>query len=221
MNTEREFNAVWLVALITLLVIGLCVVFFWDFVSQNVILPIYTAGIIALYGINAVQQSIYLFFLILFAGAAAVIFLGSTFSRSKLPQYSGYSKYSIEIENPYTYWHVHCRNLARNKFANDEFARVARKLLLEVLAYQEHRDVIEIESMVLREELELPVEIQHLLVSRKLLSSAKEYNWLQRQWHQLLQRFNKDIHTPTPEVLNEAETIITFLEQRLEIYHND
>ena len=221
MNAERRFNPVWLVVIITLVVIGLAVIFFWDFVSENVILPVYTAAILAVYGINSIQQSIYLFFLILFAGAGAVIFLGSAFSRDNPPQYGGYAQYDIQIENPYRFWQIHCNNLARNDFANDEFARVTRKLLLELLAYQEHRSLAEIEQMVLREELELPPAVQHLLAQRSLSASAREMNWLERQWQRILHFLKKDTHSPTSEVIEEVESILTFLEQRLEIHHHD
>jgi len=221
MNAQRKFNPVWLVVIITLVVIGLAVIFFWDFVSENVILPIYTAAILAIYGINSVQQSIYLFFLILFAGAGAVIFLGSAFSRDNPEQYGGYAQYDIKIENPYHDWQIHCNNLARNEFANDEFARVTRNLLLKVLAYQEHRNLAEIENMVLREELELPPAVQHLLAQRSLSASAREMTWFQRQWQHVLHLFKQDIHTPTSEVIEEVQAILTFLEQRLEIHDHD
>ncbi len=221
MNRDQEFNYVWLVALITLVVLGLLVVFFWDFVSANVIMPIYAAGIIILYGVNSVQQSIYLFFLILIAGAIAVIFLGSTFSRARMPEYRGYAQYSIEIDDPYAFWQMQCRNLARNAFANEEFARVSRKLLIDLLAYQEHRDPEEIEMMVIRHEFALPSAVQYVIEHRKLNANAQALNWFQRQWHSLLRLLNRDAHTPTPESIREVEAIIAFLEQRLEISQND
>ncbi|MEE4195086.1 MAG: hypothetical protein V2J07_07800 [Anaerolineae bacterium] len=221
MNRDQEFNYLWLVVLVTLVVLGLLVVFFWDFVSTNVIMPIYTAAIIIVYGVNSVQQSIYLFFLILIAGAIAVIFLGSTFSRARMPEYRGYAQYSIEIDNPYAFWQMQCRNLARNAFANEEFARVSRKLLIDLLAYQEHRDAEEIEMMVIHHEMALPPAVQYVIENRKLNASAQEPNWFQRQWYRLLRIFHLDTHTPTPESVREVEAIITFLEQRLEISQND
>ena len=220
MNEDRVIPF-WLIALGTILVLGLLTVIFWDFVSQNVILPIYSFFILAVYGINSVQQSIYLFLLILIATAGSVVFLGSAFSQDKPPQYGSFAQYAIDIDNPYAYWKMHTGNLTRNVFSNEEFARVSRKLLLEMLAYQEHRDPIETEMMILRQELELPPEVQYVIEHRKLRASAQEANWFQRQWRRILRWINRDNHTPTTEALQEVEAIITFLEQRLEIYHNE
>jgi hypothetical protein len=220
-NNERTFNPVWLVALITLLVLGLLVVFFWDFVSANVILPIYSFLILAVYGINSVSQGIYLFLLVLLAIALAIIFLGLAFSKAQAPKYYTSSHYSVDIVSRYAFWRTQCDNLNRNHFANEEFARSARKMLLDVLAYQEHRDIFELEMMVMREELELPPEVQHLIAQRKLTTRVKPKNWIQLQWRRIQRIFNHDSHAPTTDVLNEVEVIITFLEQRMEIYHND
>lgn len=221
MSEERSFNPVWLVALVTLLAMSLLVVFFWDFVSTNVILPIYSFLILAVYGVNSISQDIYLFFLVLIAIALALIFLGSTFSKAPEPRYYSSSHYGVDLISRYAYWRTQCDNLNRNHFANEEFARSARKMLLEVLAFQEHRDIFELEKMIMREELELPPEVQHLIAQRKLTARVKPKTWFQLQWRRILRFFKHDSHTPPTEVLNEVEVIITFLEQRMEIYHND
>ena len=220
MNEDRVIPF-WLIALGTILVLGLLAVIFWDFVAQNVILPIYSFFILAVYGINSVQQSIYLFILILAAIVTAIVFLGSAFSKDTPPQYGSFAQYAIDIENPYAYWKMHTGNLTRNTFSNEEFARVSRKLLLEVLAEQEHRDPFETEMMVMRQELELPPEVQYVIEHRKLRASAQNANWVQRQWRRILRLIDRDPHTPTTEALQEVEAIVTFLEQRLEIHQND
>ena len=222
MNEKRPMPSVWLIAVITLLAMGLLVVIFWDFVSTIIILPVYSFAILLVYGINSVSQSIYLFLLIAIAGVGVLYVLGTTFSKDQLPEYFSPMQYGMEVVSRYRYWQIHCRNLDRNDFGNEEFVRATRKLLLEVLAYEEHRDVFETEMMVFREELDLPEEVQRLITQRRLLNASSiSRNWFQRQWRRTLHFFNHNTHTPTAEVINEVEVIINFLEQRLEISYDD
>lgn len=221
MNEERSFNPVWLIGLSTLIVLGVLAVIFWDFVTMNVILPIYSFAILAVYGINSVSQGVYLFLLILGAGAAAIVFLSITFSKTQPPKYYSSTQYGIDTVSRYDYWLTQCHNLAHTKFANEEFARTARNMLLDVLAFQEHRDPFEMEMMIMREELELPPEIQYLIAHRKLSTKFQQKNWFQRQWRKIQRMINPNALAPIPELKCEAESIITFLEQRLEIIRNE
>jgi hypothetical protein len=158
---------------------------------------------------------------VLAAAVIAISALNKAFGKERFPDSPAAGQYSVDIVSRYDDWRKQCENLHLTPFAHEEFARAMRNLLLELLAYQEHRSPFEIETLVRQEALDLPEVVQHLLVHRQLSTPVRRRNWFQRLWQHFLRLIRQQPTSPPAAVMNEAEAIITFLEQRLEIYHHD
>ena len=216
----------WIISAAAVFVVfAILAIFFWDFLSRVIVLPIYNFFILARYGINSVPQGV---FLILFVVAGIVIAIRSTSTAFREQRSDtregvddGVSEYAVDTTSRYHFWRLETGTLYRSDFARMDFARSARRLILEVLAHQEHRRWDEVEQMVLRNQLKLPPLIDELIRERMLRTSYAEHGKIVQVYSQIARTIGL-LKDETDPVLDEhVNAIIEFIEQRLEILHHE
>ncbi len=201
---------------VTLLVFGVLALLFWDFIRETIVVPIYYFFWIIDITIKVVPESIYLAVLILVGFALSLNALRDLQLRRPYRQQTGTPQ---ATSTRYTIWARLYKNLYARSILSNHFSSETRKLLLNLLAYQEGVTTDEIEVRVKNDTLALPSAVKTLLEHKAIRLNQPEYNanhnWLQR-W----------LNPPQP-ALDSAETdpqvaeIVAFIEHRLEITHDE
>lgn len=224
MNEERDLFPLFLAIAVTVLVVGVLAVIFWEFVSENIVLPIYSLVILIEYALASVPQLLYLVLvLVVFAGVAAYR-LYVTFQMKKDSAYVSEKRYGGSMTSRYDSWKRTTDNLNRSHFAHEELMRSSRKFILDLLANQQHADVNEIEHMVLTDELALPAHIRALLLERRFKSNLPRRSPLKELFYRIGRIFNREDYTyfaTTAAIEAEVDAVLTFIEQRLEISYDE
>lgn len=220
MNEERDLFPIFLVIAATLLVVGVLAVVFWEFVSDNIILPIYNMLILIDYALGSVPQLLYLVLVLMVFAGVATYRLVVTFEKHKESGYVSEKRYGGSMTSRYDTWKRICDNLNRSHFAHEELMRSSRKFILDLLANQQHCDVYEIERMVLAEELDLPAHVRALLLDRRFKSSLPRRSFLKELIYRIRRIFRPEEYSyfaATEAIEAEVNAVLTFIEQRLEI----
>jgi hypothetical protein len=224
MNEERDLFPLFLAIAGTMLVVGVLTVVFWEFVSDNIILPIYSMVILIDYALGSVPQLLYLVLVLLVFIGVAIYRLVVTFQTQKDSAYVSEKRYGGSMTSRYDYWNRICGNLHRSHFAHEELMRSSRKFILDLLANQQHCDVYEIERMVLADELDLPAHIQALLLDRRFKSNLPRRSFFRELFYRIRLIFRPEEYSyfaATEAIEAEVDAVLTFIEQRLEISYNE
>jgi hypothetical protein len=190
---------------------------FRDFVREGVVVPIlyvfWLGGLIA----NSISQIYYVLGLfalgvILAVASLRYFFVGFQLPAERLPV--------VEEPSRYQFWFRRCRHIASSSFFLSNLGMELRRLVLMVLAYQEHRDMWELEREIIENEFEVPPDVQALISQRQLGDTPKE----QRAWKARLARFLRAFRPPESNsggfVRQRVENIVAYLEKRLEVKHD-
>lgn len=207
------------------LTFAIMAIFFWNFFYQSIVQPLYNLYVLIRYGINSIPQGIYHIVIIMTCLFIALWSIAQTFTRGRNPQNGSITDSldieSQDVESRYQFWRLETRNLRYSKFARDDFARNARRLILNILAHQEHLPYEEVEDLAESDMLKLPQPITDLIHTRSLDTKQKsdqKHTSLSRQIAESLGFFRQK---PDPFVEEKVNAIITFIEQRLEIVHHE
>jgi hypothetical protein len=206
-----------LVLIFVALIASIVSLFYWDFVRETVVVPIYFLLWLIDLVIKSVPQQAYLAVL-----ALICLIMGfNTLQRISGGQPTP-SRPRIQTTDitRYTHWRRVYRNLYGNSFFRNEFGTEIRKLLLAVLAYQEGLSTAQIETMILNGTLSVPPAVTDLIRQRGfILPAAPRTNTIQRVGQRLSRLlFYKPSQMPIQDDERVAE-VIHFIEHRLEIVH--
>jgi len=192
--------------------------FFWDFVRDGIVVPIYY--LIWLIGLilNSIPQGVFLILLIFVCFMIAL----NTIFKFQYRQYSqSASRYRSMGGGRYHFWNRLLANLWTNSFSRDEFALEARKLILEILSYQEGVDIHRIEQMVAENKISVPASVMQLVLSRKLQFPPEKGNSVRRKIARFLRRSFQEDTLGEQMVDEQTKEIIHFIEVRLELSHDE
>ena len=206
-------RAILLSVLIIIVFLALTLLF-WDFVRQNIALPLYF--LIWLLGllINSLPQEVYLALLVIVCGVVGLVGLGS-FKRPVIMVEQ--SRIGRDRFSRYRLWISHTRNFEISAFAQDTFAFEARKLIMDILAYQERLTTEELESKIKADRLPLPAVVRTLIEDRKLTTRPTPVGSAQDFLRLMRARFIKEKRSSNPRVDPQVDEILKFLEKRLEM----
>jgi len=210
------------VILITLSLCGVLIFFFWDIFKTHVVLPLYGLLILINFGINSVSQGIFLFLL----AAVCLVFilhsLNRVFGKDVVEEYTPIVAYGIEVVTRYEFWRNQCSHLNKNSFSHQEFILSIRRLILNILANQEHKEIFEIEQQIKNRKLEVPESVCEFLCERRLRVAPPNRNWVGRMIYRIQQLIGYSTETKIPAALElQIAEIIEFIEYRLEIIYDD
>jgi len=192
--------------------------FFWDFVRDVIVVPIYY--LIWLVGLilKSIPQELFLILLVF----TCFIIAFNTLLKIQSRQYSqGASRYGSTGGGRYQFWNRLFTNLRSSPFSRDDFVFKARKLILSILSYQEGVDIPGIEQMVADHKISVPVSVMQLVLSRKLPSPPGRGNSLSKKLTKFLHRFFHENSQDELMIDEQASEIIHFIEYRLEISYDE
>src|SRR5512145_815416 len=164
---------------------------FRDFVREGVVVPIlygfWLSGLI----VNSVPQSYYVFGLFILGLILAVASLRYFLAGFQLP-----AERLPVVEEPsrYQFWLRRCRRIASSGFFLSNLGMELRRLVLMVLAYQEHRDMWELEREIVEKQFDVPPDVHALIAQRQLAEVPATEPGV---WNMLLVRFFKAFRLPT------------------------
>ncbi len=191
---------------------------FWDFVRDGIVVPIYYLIWLVRLILNSIPQVI---FLILLVFVCFMIALNTLLKLQSRQYKQAASRYRFIEGGRYLFWNRLLTNLRSNPFSRDEFALEARKLILEILSYQEGVDIHGIEQMVAENKISVPASVMQLVLSRKLQFPPEKGNSLRRKIARLLRRSFPEDTLGEQMIDEQAKEIIHFIEDRLEISHDE
>lgn len=210
------------IILITLVICGILIFFFWDFFKTQVVLPLYGFLILINFGINSVPQGVFLFLLTIACLVFILHSLNSVFGQDAAEEYSSIVAYGIEVVSRYEFWRNQCSHLNKNIFTHQEFILSTRRLILNILANQEQLDIFEVEQKVENRELAVPESVCDFLCERRLRTKPPRRNWFGRMLYRFQRLIGYSPKTKMPTDLElQVSEIIDFIEHRLEIIYDD
>jgi hypothetical protein len=124
-----------------------------------------------------------------------------------------------------SFWAIQVHRQARGDSPPTSSAEPLRRLVLEVMAFQERLSLREVEQRLESGELDVPPAIlaylQHGL-TLELLYPVGLWGMLKRRWYALISGLTQARSPAQPSSFDgELESVVQFLEDRLEIKHDD
>lgn len=191
---------------------------FRDFIREGVVVPVlyvlWLGGLV----VNSVSQIYYIFALFILGIILAVASLryllaGFQLPSEKLP--------SLDEPSRYRFWLRRSQRLSSSGFFLSSLGMELRRLVLMVLAYQEHRDMWELEREIVEKQFDVPPDVHALIAQRQLGEAPATEPGV---WNRLLVRFFKAFRLPESSsdglVERRVENIVAYLEKRLEVKHD-
>lgn len=131
------------------------------------------------------------------------------------PTYSGHSV------SRYQYWLWYISSFQLSAFSSEGLARSLARFVTDILAYQEHVTLDEVERLIFAGALDVPDEIRELIKTRRLWKTQANPTPVRRFIDRLLRR--KIVSEPdqkdSAENRAKLDRIVEFIEERLEIEH--
>lgn len=157
----------------------------------------------------------------------AVLILGGfiIFTRALLksippPDEPPLPNYSTQSFTRYQYWLWYISTFQTSVFTNEHLGRNLSRLVVDILAFQEHLTLDEVDERVRARTLALPEEIRQLVLTHRLPGQAPSSRRIQRWIDRILKRKPQTTElTANPEAQNTILNIISFIEERLELQH--
>ena len=197
---------------VTVLIASTASFFFWDFIRDTIVVPIYYLLWVTDHLIKTVPQQVYLIGVIVLCFTIALNTLRSIPSGPGLRPRPPSPPPDI---TRYAYWGRLYKNLYGIPFYRSQFATETRKFLLALLAYQNGTSSAQIEALVINGSLPVPAAVRDLIHYREIRLSRQEIR-PQSRWRRLL--FGAAPHKANP-VNDQVAQVIDFIEQQLEITH--
>ncbi|MFZ6029413.1 MAG: hypothetical protein ACOYYS_17005 [Chloroflexota bacterium] len=210
----------WIAAALVLFLFFFALVLFVfrDFVREEIVIPILYAFWLGSVVANSVSQIYYLLTLLILGLILAVAGLRYLLTDFRLP---GEQAPSAEEPSRYQFWLKRSHRLSSGGFFLSSLGMELRRMVLTVLAYQEHRDMWELEREIVEKQFDVPPDVQALIAQRQLGEAAPV---TQSAWSALLARFFKAFRLPESAsdglVRQRVENIVAYLEKRLEVKHD-
>jgi hypothetical protein len=210
---------------VVILTFAVMAIFFWDFFYRVIVQPLYNLYVLIYYGINSIPQGVYHLIIVTVCFLIAVWTLTNAFARYRATHNRSMQATrdatSQDVESRYHFWRLETRHLRDNKFSRDHFAIHARRLILNILAHQEHLPYEDAEDLAESGRLKLPPQIAELIRTKSLDEKPKT----EQPPIPLATRILRSLGFINPEsdpfVDDKVNAIITFIEQRLEITHHE
>lgn len=182
------------------------ILFFWDFVRETVVIPIYYLIWLGDLVLKSIPQYAYLGGLVV----ASILIALNTLRRIRISRaLLREAREQPESATRYLFWKKLTTNVYSSPFARSQFAWESRKLLLSILASQEGVSLPEIEVMVRDGRLNVPPSVKSLIGSRELQISERPAH----------SRDRNSTKYRDPALTQQVHEIISFIEYRLEITH--
>jgi len=224
MKSER-INWRLLLSIVTgLLIFGVLAIFFWELLRDNIVLPIYRFVVILRYGIDSVPQFVFLFLAVIIGAILAFRALRFAFQKDDAENQKGNAQFgsnSSGYSSRYRYWKMQTAPLYHSEFARSDFIRNTRRLILELIAHQQHRSWLEVEAQAMEGQIVLPPMIEELVCERSLRSTPHNVNYFVRLYETISRRFGVVKDRPDPVLDEHINTILQFIKKQLEINHDE
>ena len=192
--------------------------FFWDFVRDVIVIPIYYLTWLTGLVLKSIPQAIFLIVLVF----ACFMIAGSTFIEIQPRQgRRSASRYRYVGGGRYQFWNHLFANLRSSPFSRDDFAFETRKLILSILSYQEGVDIPVIEQWVADQKISVPESVTQLILSKTVAFPIEKENSLSRKLTKFLHRFFQKDAQGEQMMDEQAKEIIHFIEVRLEISQDE
>ena len=224
MKPERMNSRLLLSIFSGLIIFGVVAIFFWEFLRETIVLPIYRFAIILRYGINSVPQFVFLFLIVIIGFILAIRALHFAFEKDAGEEQSGngyFTSYSASYSSRYRYWKMQTAPLGHSEFARNDFVRNTRRLVLELIAHQQHRTWLEVETLAMDGQVSLPPMIEELVCQRTLRRTPRKVNFFIGLYETISKRFGVINDRPDPVLDEHINAILQFIEERLEINHDE
>jgi hypothetical protein len=121
----------------------------------------------------------------------------------------------------YQYWGWYIATFQLSPFSSESLARSLSRFLAEILAYQEHLTLDEVDERLRNGELDLPEEIADFLLNRRLW----KYQPATPPIIRFIDRLRRRVHLPGINEKDRLEAnarldrVILYIEERLELHH--
>jgi len=121
----------------------------------------------------------------------------------------------------YQYWLWYISSFQLSAFSSEGLARSLARFVLDILAYQEHLTLDEVERLIFAGELDVPADIRELIQTRRLWKKTTRQTPVRR----FIDRLKRRKMVTEPDQKDSAEDrakldrIVEFIEERLEIEH--
>ncbi len=131
------------------------------------------------------------------------------------PTFSGHSV------SRYQYWLWYISSFQLSAFSSEGLARSLARFITEIIAYQEHLTLDQVEHLVYEDALGLPEEIGDLIKTRRLFKEQRTPPPIRRFIDRLLRRriIPEPDQIDTSQEREKIDRIVRFIEERLEIQH--
>jgi hypothetical protein len=213
LDTKAKIAVVFVLAL---LVFSALTLFYWDFVRDTIIVPIYYFVWVGNLTLKSIPQQAFLAVLVVISILVALNTLIDVGARQTT---KGFVDTPTQTDSRYTYWKKLCSNLYTSSFARDNFAWEARKLIIAIIAYQNGIDPAEIEVRIKNETLRVPPAIKDLIQYKKIKDpppvSQENESIIVRLRRLLLKQEPQN----KPPINSPIVEIVAFIEHQLEINH--
>ena len=213
LDTKAKIGIVFVLAL---LVFSALTLFYWDFVRDTIIVPIYYFVWVSNLTLKSIPQQAFLAVLVIIGilvGLNTAIGIGAK-SITK-----GFTDAPSQTDSRYTSWKKLCSNLSSSSFARDSFAWEARKLIVAILAYQNGIEPTEVEARVKNGALLLPAAINDLIQYRKIKDAPPILQENESIILRLRRLLLKEPPPNNPPIDSPVVEIVAFIEHQLEINH--
>ncbi len=218
MKIDRRRRLFYFIAAVSILTSVLLAVLLREEIRARLVVPVsYVVWYINLI-LETVPQPILWIALIFFGFVVAGRVILKNLPQSELPKEPVFSGQSA---SRFQYWMWYITTYRISPFANENLARNLSRLLLEIIAHQEHLTLEETESSLQKGNLNLPDDIRQFLLTRRLTKSTPQVRPVRRWIDRLLQRAMPNRLEPqeSSEARQKLERITQFIEDRLEIQH--
>jgi hypothetical protein len=214
---KSRFRWLGVVLLISLPIFMIVIVVLRDFVRERIVVPVlfiaWMSGLI----FNSIPHVYFLFGLVIIGLMLAIGSLRFLLSVVHLPTEP---PKTAEEPTRYQFWLKRCQKLNSSAFFLTSLGIELRRLILMVVAYQEHRDMWELERDLINKEFDVPLEIYDLISQRELGVNTEERSL----WSFLLERLRGQMQPADTEegqsLQNRLYQIVSYLENRLEVEHD-
>ena len=205
-----------IVLVAVILVFSLLTLFFWPFVRDTFIVPIYYVLWVSDLALKSVPQEAYLALLVL----VSLIIGVNTLMTTRVRRFTRDAReMPSQSDSRYTYWRNLCSNLYSSPFAQDTFAWEARKLILSIFAYQNGIETAQVEAMIRNDALSVPTPIKKLIQEKKI----QDFNSTTKQTENGVLRLRHwlfPVEDPQKQLIDHAVAeVVDYIEHLLEIDH--
>lgn len=201
-----------LVVAVTGLVFAILALFFWDFVRDTIVVPIYYLLWFSDLLLKSLPQEAYLALLVI-----VCLFMGLNILQKaqNKPAPRSQRPPPMDSDSRYVFWARHYNNLYSSPFFRNKFATETRKFILTVLSFQEDTPVSEVERMIVDGELPVPGAVRDLIQHKEIRGHQRvsgHIGWFSRLFGHTATRHD-------PHIEQQVAEIIAFIDRRLEIRH--